>query len=79
MKEQKDVIRKPIPIKKVRVKYVSNAMQEYKSNIYNQKAFVEPGENYCIAIYGNEGETKEFKTVSFLEAVRKIKTKKLKV
>lgn len=79
LKQQKSssIIRNPVPIKKVRVKYISKSMQEYKSSIYNEKAFVEPGNNYCIVIYGsevlNKGETREFKTVSFLEATKKIK------
>jgi CRISPR/Cas system Type II protein with McrA/HNH and RuvC-like nuclease domain len=66
-----EVIRKPIPIKKVRVKIYSSSMVNYKSDIYNRKAFVEPGENYCIAIYGDiECQARDFESVTFLKAAQ---------
>jgi len=74
LKEQNDIdiIREPIPIKKVRVKYISTSIKEYKAEIYNQKAFIKPGENFCMAIYGNEvvknNERRLFYTVTLLKA-----------
>ncbi len=37
----------------------------------NQKLFVEPGDNYCIAIYENPSGKRKFQTVSFYKAIHR--------
>ncbi|MBI1938656.1 MAG: hypothetical protein HYS25_11110 [Ignavibacteriales bacterium] len=72
----------PTPIKKVRIAsdtqeltWIRKHKQGTKEN--KKKVWVETGDNYCIALYGNEvvekKEKREFRSISFLEAVRKTK------
>jgi CRISPR/Cas system Type II protein with McrA/HNH and RuvC-like nuclease domain len=76
---------KPVPVKKVRIAtdaqelpWIRMHKQGTKDN--KKKVWVEPGENQCIAIYGDEvrqgKEKREFITVSFLEAVKAQKENK---
>jgi len=71
-----------IPVKKVRIAndaqeltWIRQHKQGDKEN--KKKVWIETGDNYCIALYGNKvldkKEKREFKMVSFFEAVRKTK------
>jgi CRISPR-associated endonuclease Csn1 len=55
---------KQVPIKKVRLKVTSNSMKEIRPG-----TFVEPGNNYCIAIYGDDKGKRIPHTVSFFDAI----------
>lgn len=54
---------KRIPIRSVRMRVGTEEMVELRP-----KTFVEPGSNYCIAIYEDAKGKRAFKTVSFFEA-----------
>jgi CRISPR-associated endonuclease Csn1 len=54
---------KQIPIKSVRMRVGTEEMVELRPN-----TFVEPGNNFCIAIYQDAKGKRTFRTVSFLEA-----------
>ncbi|MEO8068774.1 MAG: type II CRISPR RNA-guided endonuclease Cas9, partial [Flavobacteriales bacterium] len=56
---------KRIPIKSVRMRVGTEEMVELRP-----KTFVEPGSNYCIAIYEDAKGKRAFRTVNFLEASR---------
>lgn len=60
---------KLVPIKKVRLKVASHSMVEIRPGTH-----VEPGNNYCIAIYENEKGKRTFRTISFLDAVNRART-----
>ena len=57
---------KQIPIKSVRMRVNTEEMVELRP-----KTYVEPGSNYCIAIYEDANGKRAFRTVSFLEASRR--------
>jgi CRISPR-associated endonuclease Csn1 len=57
---------KLIPIKSVRMRVNAEEMVELRP-----KTFVEPGNNYCIAIYEDEKGKRAFRTVTFLEASKR--------
>lgn len=57
---------KQIPIKSVRMRVNTEEMVELRP-----KTYVEPGSNYCIAIYEDAKGKRAFRTVSFLEASRR--------
>ncbi len=57
---------KQIPIKSVRMRVGTEEMVELRP-----KTFVEPGNNYCIAIYQDDKGKRAFRTVSFLEASKR--------
>lgn len=61
---------KLVPIKKVRLRVNSAEMVELRP-----KTFVEPGNNYCIAIYEDAKGKRAYRTVSFFEAVQRAKRK----
>lgn len=72
----------PVPVKRVRIAsdaqeltWIRQHEQGKKEN--KKKVWIETGDNYCIVLYGKDvlenKEKREFKTVSFLEAVRKTK------
>lgn len=56
---------KRIPIRHVRMVVNTEQMVELRPG-----TFVEPGSNYCMAIYEDERGRRAFRTVSFLEAAR---------
>ncbi|HRH37419.1 MAG TPA: type II CRISPR RNA-guided endonuclease Cas9, partial [Flavobacteriales bacterium] len=56
---------KQVPIKSVRMRVNTEEMVELRP-----KTFVEPGSNYCIAIYEDAKGKRAFRTVNFLEASR---------
>ena len=75
----------PVKVKKVRIKsdaqeltWIRQHEQGIKEN--KKKVWIETGENYCIAIYGDEvregKEKRDYKTVSFLDAVKAEKENK---
>ncbi|HOY27647.1 MAG TPA: HNH endonuclease domain-containing protein [Flavobacteriales bacterium] len=57
---------KLVPIKNVRMRVNTEEMVELRP-----KTFVEPGSNYCIAIYEDAKGKRAFRTVNFLAASRK--------
>ena len=71
-KKDEEIIREPVPIKRVRVKYISNSVEKYKGDTYNGKAFIKPGENFCMAIYGDDivkhEDSRLFKTITLFNA-----------
>lgn len=52
-----------VPIKRVRLRVSSESMEEIRPD-----TFVEPGNNYCIAIYEDTNGKRDFRTASFLKA-----------
>ena len=52
-----------VPIKSVRLRVNTEEMVELRPNTY-----VEPGSNYCIAIYEDEKGKRAYRTISFLKA-----------
>ncbi len=61
---------KLVPIRKVRMRVNSAEMLELRP-----RTFVEPGNNYCIAIYEDAKGKRAFRTVSFFDAVQRAKRK----
>lgn len=61
---------KRIPIKSVRIRVGTEEMVELRPG-----TFVEPGSNYCIAIYEDAKGKRAFKTVSFFEAAQRARAK----
>lgn len=61
VKPEKEGIK--VPIKNVRLRVASESMIEIRPD-----TFVEPGNNYCIAIYEDAKGKRDFRTVSFLKA-----------
>lgn len=57
---------KLIPIRSIRMRVATEEMVELRP-----KTFVEPGSNYCIAIYEDAKGKRAFRTVSFFEASKR--------
>ncbi len=57
---------KLVPIKKVRLRTNAEELVELRPGTY-----VEPGNNYCIAIYEDRRGKRDFRTINFLEASKR--------
>lgn len=82
LKKKSNEERKPVPIKKVRIKRVfSNArfiketqgLHIFKSSTNNYNQYVDPGNNHHVAIYKNSSEELIEKVISFWDAVERVR------
>ncbi len=79
--DRKELIRKPIKVNHIRIASDSRdltAIRSFKEEKKDyKKAYVETGENYCIAIYGDyECTNRDFENVTFLNAAKRVSLNK---